>query len=338
MINYWKQSVAWATRLKRNVFGRARITLTFYYILVIALVMGLFSWLLYFALVDNIQTDLKDQFYDDVIENEVYAQTVDHVKDVIVGGDISILIVFGFLSYFLANRTLNPIKKALDDQKNFSADASHELRTPLAVMQSEAEIILRNKKAGTEDYKKVVRSSLEEVDKMKKIIEDLLLMARSSHKTSSDTFTKVDLATLIQKILTTMKPVALVKNLSLESELGENIMINGNPYFLEHAINNIVGNAIKYTNNGNVIVKIYKNSKDACIEVRDSGIGISKKDIPHILNRFYKVSPKKSNDDDGAGLGLAIADKIIKDHGGKIDITSELGHGTVVTIRIPKMA
>ena len=173
MINSLKQFAVSATKLKHNIFGRARITLTFYYILIIMLVMGLFSCLLYFALIDNIRTDLRDQFDNEIIEQEVYSQTVDHVEDTIIGGDISILIVFGFLSYFLANRTLNPIKKALSDQQNFSADASHELRTPLAIMQSEAEIILRNNKATTQDYKDVLRSGLEEISKMKKNYEDL---------------------------------------------------------------------------------------------------------------------------------------------------------------------
>ena len=217
MMNYLKQSTVWATRLKNNVFKRARLILTLYYLLIITVIIGIFSFLLYFALVNNIKDNLKDQFYDDIIEQEVFTQTINNVKDNILFSDLGALVALAFFSYLLADRTLRPIKRSLDNQRKFSSDASHELRTPLAIIQSEAEIMLRNKNSKTEDYIQTIESSLEEVSKMKSIVENLLVIARSDENTANDKFSKVNLSILLEKISEKMKKVATSKNISFEA-------------------------------------------------------------------------------------------------------------------------
>jgi signal transduction histidine kinase len=335
MTNYLRLFAEWVTRLKASAFSKARISLTFYYIIAMALIMGIFSVLLYFSLTENIQGDLRDQFYDETIEQEVYSQTVDHVFDVIIGTDIALLALFGLMSYFLASTTLRPIQRALEDQKNFSADASHELRTPLAIIQSEAEIVLRKKSATATEYKKVIQSSLEEVTNMKEIIEDLLLMARSAHKTSKDSYARVNLSELTEAVSSKMQVVAEVKGLSLIQKLEEGVVVLGSTYFLGHALTNILGNAIKYTDTGSVSVEMHTKNKKVYIKISDTGVGIHKKDLPHIFDRFYKASSGAHNKEGGTGLGLAIAHKIITEHGGTIEVESIIEKGTTITVGLP---
>lgn len=332
----------WVTKLKnrlqnkseQNVFLRARIILTLYYILVVTLVMGIFSGLLYFALVGNIKESLKDQFYDEIIEQEVYTQTIDRVNDIMIWSDLSALVVVAGLGYFLAKRTLQPIQKTLDDQKRFSADASHELRTPLSVMQSEAEIILRDKDARTENYKKVLGSSLEEIGRMRKIIENLLLVARGSEKTNTGKFSEINLSLIIEEIVKKMEPMAKIKNLKWGGVVEPDLYILGNAYFMEHALSNIVQNAIEYTDQGEIAVRAFKKDGENFVEVADTGIGISEKDLPNVLKRFYKASALPLDKKSGAGLGLSIANEIITRHQGEIKIDSKLGQGTAVKINL----
>jgi signal transduction histidine kinase len=299
--------------------------------------MSVFSFLLYFALIGNIRDALRDQFYDETIEQEVYTQTIDHLEDVIFWSDIGTLLILSLFSYFLADKTMRPIQKAFEDQRRFSADASHELRTPLAIMQSEAEIVLRDKNSGSKEYKKTINSNLEEVGRMKKIIEDLLLMARSNQKVRNEAISKIDLSALAHKIILKMKPVAEIKNLTLEQKLEKNLLIKGDISYLEHAILNIIQNAIEYTQKGNVSVESFAKNGTAFLKVIDTGVGISAKDLPHILKRFYKADSSRENKKGSAGLGLAIADQIIRDHDGNITIESKLGKGTSITIGFPSV-
>src|SRR5258708_476648 len=143
----------WATALRHNIFLRARLTLTLFYVVVMALIMGIFSLLLYYSLMRNLSDSLQDKFEDRAAENKVYTRTTDQLESAILWGDgIGILLVT-FFSYFLAGKTLKPIRRALEDQRHFSSDASHELRTPLSVIQSESEILLRSKNPSLEEYK-----------------------------------------------------------------------------------------------------------------------------------------------------------------------------------------
>ena len=119
MMNYLRQFTAWVTKSKRNIFKKARLILTLYYLLIIAVIIGVFSFLLYFALVNNIRDNLKDQFYDNIIEQEVFTQTVDHVKDNIIFSDVCALFLIAIFSYLLADRTLRPIRRSLENQKKF---------------------------------------------------------------------------------------------------------------------------------------------------------------------------------------------------------------------------
>ena len=169
---------------------------------------------------------------------------------------------------------------------------------------------------------------------MKKIVENLLVIARSDDNTHNDKFSKIDLSTLVEKISSKLQQIALAKNVSSNCNIEQNLYVKGNPYFLEHAISNVIQNAIEYTKQGNVLIELSKDKKEAIVKIIDTGIGIDKKDLPHILKRFYRADSAK-NIKSGAGLGLAITNQIIKDHYGKIEVESELGKGTIFIIKLP---
>lgn len=327
-----KLFAVWGIKLKHNVFLKARLTLTAFYIFAIAVIIGFFSLLLYFNLAANIRDSLRDQFYDDVIEGEVYAETIDRVEDMILVSDFSAIVVLALLSYFLAGKTLQPIQRSLENQKKFSADASHELRTPLSIIQNETEITLRNKNAKTEDFEEVLKSNLEEVDRMKKIVADLLIMARSSNPIKNEKSIEIDLSEMAERISERLRPVAENKNLELKKEIKKGLKIFGNPPLLERALLNILQNAIEYTDHGTVSVEVFKNARKIVFRVSDTGAGIPEKDLRTIFERFYRSDFARENKKEGTGLGLAIADQIIKNHNGRINIESSLGAGTTVSV------
>ncbi len=327
-----KLFAVWAIKLKYNVFLKARLVLTAFYIFVITIIIGFFSLLLYFNLAANIKDSLRNQFYDDVIEQEVYTETIDRVGDIMILSDLSVIAVLALFSYFLAGRTLQPIQRSVENQKRFSADASHELRTPLSIIQNEIEIILRNKSAKTEDLEKVLRSNLEEVERMRKIVADLLMMARSTNPIKDEKKSEINLSEMTEKISGRLKSIAENKNLEFKKDIEKGLKISGNPQLLERALLNILQNAIEYTDHGMVSIKIFKNVGKVIFIVSDTGPGIPEKDLKNIFERFYRSDFARESKKEGTGLGLVIADQIIKNHNGKIEIKSSFGQGTTVLV------
>jgi two-component system, OmpR family, sensor histidine kinase CiaH len=335
MMNYLKQFEGWAINLKRNVFLRARLALTLYYVLIMGVIMCVFSLLLYYSLVSNLSDSLQDKFSTQEQQEEVFLQTSDNFQYVIFLGDAGALLIIAILSYILAGYTLRPIQRALDDQKQFSADASHELRTPLAIIQSESEVIMRDLNASDNDYKKVVGSTLEEVERMKKIVNDLLIVARSEQQADAYTET-IDLSSVVRESIAKVKTVAQVRGILLSTDIGDHLYFIGNHNLIEHAILNVLQNSLDYTPEGNSIeVKTFDKDGLGIVKIIDTGIGISPNDLPHVLKRFYKADNSRNRKSSGSGLGLAIVDRVIKDHIGSIDISSIINEGTTVTIKIP---
>src|SRR5258708_6090972 len=276
----------WVIALKRNMFLRARLTLTLFYMVVIALIMGIFSVLLYYSLISNLSDSLQDKFENKAKENRVYADTTDQLQSSIIWGDSIGIIIVTFFSYFLAGKTLKPIRRALDDQKHFSSDASHELRTPLSVIQSESEILLRSKNPTPGEYRQIVQSTLEEVAKMKKITEQLLLVARSEEGVRKD-FRKINLSDTVNRMIKNLDLVADAKEIKIHCHINGNVFILGIPDLVEHAISNILQNSIDYTPpRGEVNIKLEEKKGEAELKIKDTGIGIPEKDISNIFKRF----------------------------------------------------
>jgi signal transduction histidine kinase len=201
MKHYSKQFTGWVTNLKRNPFEQARLKLTGYYLFIMVLIMGIFSFALIGVLENNIKASLQKIEDSSRIRHEVLLETRDEVEGAIFIIDGILLIIIGGMSYFLAGKTLLPIKKNFEMQRRFTADASHDLRTPLTVMKTEMEVALQSNHEDSEKYKKVLHSGLEEIQTMSLLIEDLLALARSENIYKKEECERINYSTCISSLL-----------------------------------------------------------------------------------------------------------------------------------------
>ncbi len=306
-----------------------------YYVLVVTVIMSVFSTFLYLALEQNLQDSMVELPIVAVSTRHLLHLAREHLAHTIITVDSITLIVVAVLCYLLAGWTLRPIKRALNDQRAFSADASHELRTPLAVIQSESEVLLRTVSPTIADYHHVVQSTLEETARMKKIVDSLLSLARSEQLANAR-FQDVDLGRLIDEVVSEFAPIAIARTVILSSQnMQDTVMIKGNETKLKHAFGNVLKNALDFTPSGkSILVRLTKNGNRALVEIVDTGTGITSDDLPHVFERFYK-SNGPHQDRNGTGLGLAITKEIIENHSGTVLIHSTVNQGTCVVFDFP---
>lgn len=251
------------------------------------------------------------------------------------GGLIS-TIILGLISYIIAGKSLVPIKKSWNQQKEFVADASHELRTPLTVIQTNLDVALSDEDGTIKGNYEWINNAYTECDKMSKLINDLLLLAKIDSKQISLNVKNFSISNLANEVLNIMKPLINNKNLMLENEIAENININCDEDRIRQLMIILLDNAIKYTpEKGKIEIDIYESKNELNIVVKDTGIGLSENDIDNIFNRFYRADKARSRDEDGTGLGLSIAKWIVDVHGGSIKLQSELNLGSTFIVKIP---
>ena len=250
--------------------------------------------------------------------------------------NIIILAAGGGLSYFFARRTIRPIEEALEAQTRFTADASHELRTPLAVMQTETEVALRDKKLSAADAREVLSSNLEEVTRVRSLVDGLLRLARNGGAIEKPV--KIEVASLAGEAMERVEKSAKAKKIGIETEL-KKVSVRGDNENLVELMVILLDNAIKYSaRNKTIWLKTYTEGKHAVIMVADEGEGIKASQLEHIFERFYRADASRSKQKvEGFGIGLSIAKQIAEAHGGVIEAHSELGVGSTFLVKIPKL-
>ncbi|OLC94886.1 MAG: hypothetical protein DMG11_10795 [Acidobacteria bacterium] len=235
------------------------------------------------------------------------------------------------------NETLAQLEKAVGEMKQFTASISHELRTPLAVLRGEAEIALMQADT-TEQYRRVLGSQLEEFEKLTRMINQLLTLARAESGEVEIAQDSVDLSAMTESLAEQLQPVAASKDVSLTWNCEKGAMVRGDASWIERIVLNLVDNAIKFTpSGGNVKVRVSRDTRNTALEVQDDGIGIPSEALPHIFERFYRADPSRSNRADGAGLGLSLVKWAIDQHRGSVQVDSTPGHGTHVTVQFPNI-
>ena len=329
------------------MFNRARLKLTAWYLLIIMFISVAFSGVIYegisneaerFARAQELRFERSFPFpsvinYDwqDLI-NETKQRAI--IMLAVING--TILVVAGGLSYFLAGKTLRPIREMLDEQNRFISDASHEFRTPLTSLKTTMEVSLRDKNLKLDDARSLITDSVGEVNKLQ-LLSDELLQLTQYHKPNGNTMLEMLLLSkIVREAIRKVEPLARQKEITIKSQIKDE-KVYGNKYGLVDLLVILLDNAIKYSPSPTtVIVKSVKNDGSVTITVSDKGIGIAEKDLPHIFDRFYRADTARSRPKSGGyGLGLSIAKKIVDMHHGMINVESRLKKGTTFIIKLP---
>jgi heavy metal sensor kinase len=232
------------------------------------------------------------------------------------------------------DRMLDRLQAAFQRQRQFTADASHELRTPLAMIASQLDLALERPRT-TDEYRAVLASLREDTSRLSRLTSQLLSLARSDAGEQILELEPLDLATITEEVVATMRPLAQAATVDLTQHAGAGLLVNGDQTRLTQLLVNLIDNAIKYTPpGGRVSVSARQEGEWAVVTVTDTGQGIAAEHLPHLFERFYRADPSRSRQAGGSGLGLAICRWIVEAHGGEISATSQPGQGTTITVRL----
>ncbi|MDT8440680.1 MAG: heavy metal sensor histidine kinase [Desulfuromonadales bacterium] len=235
------------------------------------------------------------------------------------------------------NQMLERLENSFRRIRQFSGDASHELRTPLTILRGETEVTLRWAKT-PEEFRDMLRSNMEEIDRMERIIESLLTLAKSEIGEVTLEIKPLSLSDLLQELYLQGKILAEPKQITvaLELQVSEEVRLRGDELRLRQLFLNLISNGIKYTpEGGSVTIALARQADFAVIDIRDSGFGIAADELPRIFDRFYRVDKARNRMDGGSGLGLAIVKWIVEAHGGQIEVASEPDVGSTFSVKLP---
>lgn len=266
---------------------------------------------------DNLLYYVKDKagyilvtFMDNTLINEGAATLIRYT--LIFGGII--IILFFFLSVFLAKKIVKPLEESYIKQKQFISDAGHELKTPVSVISANAEIL--NRELGENQWLSNIQY---ENERMGMLVSQLLDLARNENTTPN--MEKIDLSYLVSGEILPFESVAFENNLFLDSNITENITILGNENSLKQLISILVDNAIRHSNSKKgVYISLKREHNTASLSVINSGESIPKDKQDLIFERFYRVDTARNSDDKHYGLGLSIAKSIVASHKGNIKV------------------
>lgn len=243
------------------------------------------------------------------------------------------MIAFWLISRSLFKEALAPVQDAWNKQKRFVADASHELKTPLTVMLANFSVLLSHPNDTIDEQRKWLINSRDEALNMQKLVESLLILARSDAAIDLPEMKSVHLSDLLLNSALSFEAVAFEKDIKMNTQIAPNIYVKGDEQSLKQLISILLDNAVKYAGkNGEINVKLFKyDVKYIIMQVQNTGQPIPSHELPHVFERFYRGEQMRS-EVSGHGLGLAIAYKIVQIHNGKITAQSSKSQGTKMQV------
>jgi len=320
------------------MFHSARLKLTGWYLLIIMVVSISFSTIIYRMFTLEVQRFARIQRFrmEHPPDDSFIDEAKQHVLLTLGAINIGVLIFSGGIGYFLAGRTLKPIAEMVDEQYRFISDASHELRTPLTALKSSLEVNLRDPKLSVSDAKHIMRDGIVDVNKLQSLTDALLQLAQYQTPKTTISYSSVQLSPIIQNAFHQVASLAKQKHIILESNV-HHITLDASEYGILDLLVILLDNAIKYSKrHASVKIQAKQNDGSVIITVSDHGSGISKKDMPHIFDRFYRADIARGKQTVGGyGLGLSIAKQIVESHHGSISVSSTLYKGSTFTITLP---
>jgi signal transduction histidine kinase len=334
----------------RRMFASATLKLTVWYLVILTVICLIFSFIIYELSTSEISSRLQDlqirvegssrtlTLPGPVTLNDIRVNQTREAKASIFIGlvymNLAVVGVGGIGSYLLARRTLKPIEEAHESQSRFTSDASHELRTPLAVMKSEIQVAMRDPNMKTADYREVLESNLEEVDKLTQLSQALLQLSRVEYD-AIERSDRIDIAKTIKKAA---RGLDVPKN-RMSYVLPERpVVIDGNEPMIVDLLRILLDNAVKYSPAGTPIVfELSSDGRNCHMVITNQGDGIDSKHLSKIFDRFYRVDTSRTSSTtvSGYGLGLSLAKKIVGLHDGTISARSTPGQSTSLKVVLP---
>jgi len=222
-------------------------------------------------------------------------------------------------------------EQLFEQQRRFAADASHELRTPLTIIKANTSLSLSEPRTAPE-YEKTLRAVDTAADRMTRIVQDLLLLARADAGQSVYPLAPTPLAEVLQSAA---GPLSDTGNAPIQVDLPEPLFVLGHADSLTRLFSNLLENAVRHTPaDGHITVTAKRLGTQIVVEIADTGTGIAPEHLPHVTERFYRVEAARSRAQGGTGLGLAICRSIADAHSGTLVVSSVLGHGTTVRVTL----
>lgn len=246
---------------------------------------------------------------------------------------IALSIAF-LISLFSANRSIRPVEESYNKQKQFVADASHELKTPLTTINTNIDVLLSHTDSTIGEERKWLDYIKSEAQRMTKLTNDLLYLARLDYDENKVMLDKVSFSDAAENVLLLMEAVAFENDVLLDYDIESDVYINSSNEQAKQLVMILLDNAVKYTpKNGNIKIKLKTENSNAVFSVWNSGEGIS--DVKHIFERFYREDKSRSRESGGYGLGLAIAKAIVTQSKGEITVSSVKNKFTEFVVKIP---
>lgn len=316
------------------MFADARRRLALRYVALFALVLSVFSAVFFVAIAIVIQPafDIGPEPTDAAAARANYSRAVEAIALGIVVADAAVVVLVAAAAWYLADRTLRPIRDAHDRQGRFVTDASHEIRSPLAVIRSTVDGALEPTASEASRTQALVTIG-EAVDRLSATTSGLLTLAaveRPLRAAREPIDVSVAVAEAVAAARQAQPAVA-----TIELNLAPDLLVLGDSDALTSLVRNLVDNAVRYAPGGPIGVRTSGAPNTAVVEVSDEGPGIAERDLERIFEPFYRVRAD-SRAPSGTGLGLAIAARLARELGGRLQVASKVGEGSVFRLTLPR--
>lgn len=336
------------------MFKKARKNLTISYLVIVALISFTISGIIYRQVENTAKNELikQDVFIekrfkrvilndgslrDEMLQSDKTLEQIRKNTIISLGVlNLFILIITSILGYWFAGKTLKPIQENDKKQKEFLANAAHELKTPITSIKTQMEVTLRDGNLTVEEARQALNSTIEDINYLTKIVNNFLSIGKLQENQQKMKITNLNLKLVVDEAALKFKDRLLEKKIIIENKV-KDTKIEADEFLVKEIFGILIDNSIKYLKSYGIIdISVERKTNYYLITFRDNGEGITKEDLPHIFDRFYKSDKSRfKSGTEGSGLGLTIAKEIMNKHKGVITCESELGKHTTFYLKFP---
>jgi two-component system sensor histidine kinase CiaH len=316
--------------------ARASLRLAALFALIVILLLASSTALLYISITRQTHDVIDQNVLDESTERELVAAAIARVRLRVILVDAAVFAAVGVVGFWYARRTMRPVNDALANQRRFIANASHELRTPLAIMKADFEVAQRGP-PDIAELQRALDSGREEVDRMSGVVADLLTLSRIDAHEEPLERRDLDVNALLDATVAKLAAFAAQRGVDVVREGGSGeLLAVADPDRLQRALFNLIKNAVEHSPSGSrVAVRLAADGAHARVQVADHGAGMTRKQLDHVFERFYRADDARGRASGGSGLGLPIALWVVEAHGGTLRLASTPGLGTTATVLLP---